>query len=328
MLDLFSLPRADPITCVSLPQIKFNDENFPFTQLYKDYTSIEMVQDEEISPYLCDKCETVLVIAFNFRKAVKESSQFLNHIFEKITAYEDTVNGIIPNDERGRKVQELKLKIFSNSYCRFCYMESSSLNQLFGEDQRHKNQSLEEIFKTVARFTLASCELSARVCKSCLNQMLQIFDGCVTARKNDAYIKKSLSEAQNAIMAGTLKIDKYIYPKTGGAASTATASAAAAAAAAAGKCKKKFTPKRKIEKEEAPEDDHFEPPPLPIVDVMEPEFIKLEPIDADDPMNSSDGGGVEIKEETDVVPVPFNDPMSVKNETPMEFLDGEVEEGM
>lgn len=172
-----------------------------------------MFNEEEISPYLCDKCETVLVIAFNFRKAVRESNSFLDHIFQKIEAYEQTVKGVIPNDERGRKVEELKKKIFSNNYCRFCYMESSSLNQLFGAEQTHKNQTLEDIFQIVAKFTIEANQLSSRVCKSCLNQMLQIYDGCMTARKNDAYIKKSLAQAQEAIRAGTLKIEKYIFPK-------------------------------------------------------------------------------------------------------------------
>lgn len=64
--------------------IKCNDEKTSFDQLYFDYSGITLNSDEELSPYCCSKCETLMIIAFNFRKAVKESHEFLEHILKKI----------------------------------------------------------------------------------------------------------------------------------------------------------------------------------------------------------------------------------------------------
>lgn len=64
-----------------------------FVQLYLDYTGILLDSDEEISPYCCTKCETAMIIAYNFRKAVKESNEFLEHILNKIETFEASNTG-------------------------------------------------------------------------------------------------------------------------------------------------------------------------------------------------------------------------------------------
>lgn len=275
-----------------LLQIRFNEENFPFTTLYTEYTGIEIDTNEEISPYLCSKCETLLIVAFNFRKAIKESNEFLEHIYQKIRAYEDTVNGVIPNDERGRKVEELKRKIFSNNYCRFCYMESTFLNLLDSPAAKHKDESLLTIFTAVAKFSITQSELSFCICKSCMNQMIQIYDGCVTAQKNYSYVKKSLQQAQKAMQEGTLKIERYQVSNVGN----------------------KF-PDDKAESSQA------------TVSVVEPEFIKLESIEPFDAAgieikeeNDDDdfGNDLEVPKEINI------DPMSLIGEDNVLF-EGDVE---
>lgn len=185
-------------------------------------------------------------------------------------------------------------------------MESSSLNQIFGDSQKHKNQTLEEIFKTVANFTLEENELSSKVCKSCLNQMLQIYDGCMTARKNDAYIKKSLAQAQEAIRAGTLKIEKYIFPKG----EEPESEAKPAPKRGRGASKKGTTSKA---------------PATAPVPMVEPEFIKLEPIDDNNVDNAPPTPMEMDAKDEEVVTLTFKDPMSVKNEAHQILLDGDVE---
>lgn len=74
--------------------IKCNDEKSSFSQLYCDYTGISLNSDEELSPYCCSKCETAIIIAFNFRKAVKESNEFLEHILKKIQTFEEMNTGV------------------------------------------------------------------------------------------------------------------------------------------------------------------------------------------------------------------------------------------
>lgn len=84
--------------------------------------------------------------------------------------------------------------------------------------------------------------------------MTQIYDGRMSARKNDAYMKKSLEEAQKAIREGKLDVEKYRIDKD---LEDEIANADATAA------------------------------------LIEPEFIKLEPAEAED---------IEIKEEIEEIP--------------------------
>lgn len=91
------------------------------------------------------------------------------------------------------------------------------------------------------------------MCKSCETQLTQIYDGRMSARKNDAYMKKSLEEAQKAIKEGKLDIEKYRID-------------------------------RDLEDEVTNTDAATET-------LLEPEFIKLEPVDEQ----------IEIKEELEDV---------------------------
>ncbi|XP_063701136.1 uncharacterized protein LOC134831350 [Culicoides brevitarsis] len=220
-----------------------------FVQLYLDYTGIPLVHNQDISPYCCTKCETAMIIAFNFRKAVRESNEFLNHILNKIQNFEETDDASDP--EKAEKVSQLKSKVFSQIYCRFCYLESDSLSNIY--EATYKSTKLFDIFKIVADFVPAQNGLSDMMCKSCETQMTtQIYEGRMSARKNDAYLKKSLETALQAIKEGKLDIEKY-----------------------------------KIERDAVDEIVNSEVAEMPLI---EPEFIKLEPLEP------------EIKEEVEDVP--------------------------
>lgn len=90
-------------------------------------------------------------------------------------------------------------------------MESDSLKNIY--DESYKNTTLYSIFKIVGAFNPVKNELSDSICSSCETQMIQIYDGRLSARKNDAYMKKSLEEAQKAIKEGKLDIEKYRIDK-------------------------------------------------------------------------------------------------------------------
>lgn len=219
---------------------------------------------------MCKKCETLLIIAFNFRKAIKESNEFLEHIFQKIRAYEETVDGVIPNDERGRKVEELKRKIFSNNYCRFCYMECTLLTHLNTSVIKYNDMFLLDMFKKITNFSVTQTELSFSICKSCENQLIQIYDGCIAAQKNFSYVKTSLQQAQKAMKEGTLKIERYQIKST----HTKTTN---------------------------DDSENYKTH----ISLIEPEFIKLEPVDA---------SCIDLKEEEDnesTTVINGVDPMSV-----------------
>lgn len=131
-------------------------------------------------------------------------------------------------------------------------MESDSLNNIY--DTSYKSTTLHSIFKLVGNFAPPKNGLSDSICKSCETQMTQIYDGRMSARKNDAYMKKSLEEAQKAIREGKLDVEKYRIDKD---LEDEIANADATAA------------------------------------LIEPEFIKLEPAEAED---------IEIKEEVEEIP--------------------------
>lgn len=144
--------------------------------------------------------------------------------------------------------------MFSQVYCRFCYLESSvgdSLNNIY--ETTYKSTTLHNIFKLVGNFVPPKNGLSDSMCKSCETQLTQIYDGRMSARKNDAYMKKSLEEAQKAIKEGKLDIEKYRID-------------------------------RDLEDEVTNTDAATET-------LLEPEFIKLEPVDEQ----------IEIKEELEDV---------------------------
>uniref|UniRef100_A0A336LLK4 CSON005189 protein n=1 Tax=Culicoides sonorensis TaxID=179676 RepID=A0A336LLK4_CULSO len=231
--------------------IKCSDEKITFGQLFSDYTGITLNVQEDLSPFCCSKCETAMIIAFNFRKAVKESHEFLEHIYKKLQAFENGESNM--DSEKAEQVNQLKKKMYSHeTYCRFCYMESDSLKNIY--EETYKSMSLLDIFKLVGNFTPPKNGLSDSICNSCETQMIQIYDGRLSARKNDAYMKKSLEEALKAIREGKLDIEKY-----------------------------------RIDRDQ--EDDLGSTEPTE--GILEPEFIKLEPVEPDD---------IEIKEEIEDLP--------------------------
>lgn len=106
---------------------------------------------------------------------------------------------------------ELKQKIFSQKYCRLCYMETDSLSNML--TSKYKSVVLHIVFNTISNLLMPKNDMSDCICKSCENQMIQIYDGRMNARRNDAYMKKSLAEAQKAIKEGKLDIEKYRIPR-------------------------------------------------------------------------------------------------------------------
>lgn len=113
--------------------------------------------------------------------------------------------------QKASKVAKLKTKIFSQVYCRFCYLECDSSSNIY--TATYKSTNLHDIFKIVGTFTPPKNGLSEMICKSCETQMIQIYDGRLEACKNDAYMKKSLEASLAAIKEGKLDIEKYRIDK-------------------------------------------------------------------------------------------------------------------